>query len=85
MERDAQREARDRVSELWRHQDGEAAEKVNTAEARLSALALGADPESSAIRTSETSSMEEGRRRGREHREARKARADAFAGLRRIG
>ncbi len=82
---DAQREARDRVSELWRQLDGEAAEKVNTAQARLSALALEADPESSAIRTSETSSMEEGRRRGREHREAREARADAFAGFRRIG
>ncbi len=85
VERDAEREARDRVSELWRQLDVEAAAKVNTAQARLSALALGADPESSAVRTSETSSIEEGRRRGREDREAREARADAFASFRRIG
>ena len=85
VERDAEREARDRVSGLWRQLDGEAAEKVNAAQARLSALTLGADPETSAIRTSETSSMEEGRRRGREHREAREARADAFADFRTIG
>ena len=58
---------------------------MNAAQARLSALTLGADPETSAIRTSETSSMEEGRRRGREYREAREARADAFADFRTIG
>ncbi|HEV2809764.1 MAG TPA: hypothetical protein VGV93_05115 [Acidimicrobiales bacterium] len=85
VERDAEREARDRVSGLWRQLDGEAAEKVNAAQARLSALTLGADPASSAIRTSENSSLEEGRRRGREHRKAREARADAFTSFRSIG
>ena len=85
VERDAQREARDRISELWAGLEGEAAGKVKAAQARQSALASGAEPETSAIRTSETSNMEEGRRRGREHREAREAWADAFAGFRTIG
>ncbi len=87
VEEDARREAQTKVRELWAELDGEAARKVNAAQTRLSALALGADPVSSATVHSDpgTGGIEEGRRRGREAREAREAKADAFAGFRRVG
>lgn len=81
---DARREAQTKVLGLWAQLDGEAAAKVRAAEARLSALALGADPVSSATVHSDpgAAGIEEGRRRGIEHREAK---ADAFANFRKVG
>jgi hypothetical protein len=85
-EEDARREAQIRIRELWGELDAEAAGKVRTAQARLSALALGANPVSSATNAAPASAgIEEGRRRGREAREAREVQADAFAGFRKIG
>ncbi len=85
LERDAQREAQERIQRLWADLDAKGKREVRAARERLSALALGADPETSATRTAVDSSIEEGRRRGIEHREAREAKADAFAGFRRVG
>ncbi len=82
LETDAQQEAKQRIHALWAELEADATAKAKAARDRLSALALGADPQSSAIRTSGDSSMEEGRRRGREVREAREAQADAFADFR---
>jgi hypothetical protein len=79
---DAQLEADKNIRELWASLDSEANGRVKAARERLSALATGADPQSSVIRTAEDSSLQEGRRRGREARETREARADAFANFR---
>ncbi|HSH61273.1 MAG TPA: hypothetical protein VK988_16855 [Acidimicrobiales bacterium] len=84
-ESDARASARQRIRDLWAHLDGEANEKVATAKARLSELARGADPASSAIARRDGGGMEEGRRRGRAAREAREARADAFANFQKVG
>ncbi len=84
-ESDARAEARQRIRDLWAELDGEASEKVTRAKARLSELARGADPASSAIARRDGGGIEEGRRRGREAREAREARADAFGNFQRVG
>jgi hypothetical protein len=76
---DAQLEADKKIRELWASLDSEANGRVKAARDRLSALASGADPQSSAIRTPADSSLEAGRRRGREAREAREAKVGAFA------
>lgn len=76
---EAERSASTRVDEVLAALDREAAAKVKVAQRRLAALAGGAEPESSAVRTT-SSSYEEGRRRGREEREARtEARTEASA------
>jgi hypothetical protein len=85
VEADAQVEADKKIRELWASLASEANGRVQAARERLSALATGAEPRSSVIRTPEDSSLEEGRRRGREAREAREARVDAFANFRRVG
>ncbi len=86
VESEAQRDAQSRLADLWNGLNASAAEKTKAARDRLSALALGADPESSAPAELDShSSLEEGRRRGRAEREAREAKADAFAGFRRVG
>lgn len=87
VEEDARREARSQIQRLWGNLDNEAAQKVNAARTRLSALALGADPVSSApVRNDpDAAGIEEGRRRGREAREEREAKTDAFADFRRVG
>lgn len=84
-ESDARAGARQRIRDLWADLDGEANEKVATAKARLSELAQGADPASSAIARRDGGGIEEGRRRGREAREAREAKADAFANFQKVG
>ncbi len=86
VDAEARRQAQQRIRDLWAGLDAEASANVRAARERLSALTSGADPQSSAIRTAEDASLEEGRRRGREAREARQTQAaDAFAGFRRIG
>ncbi len=86
IEADASAEARQKIDDLWAGLDAEANGRVATAQARLSALARGVEPVSSAIAPREGGGMEEGRRRGREEREAREAKADDFgAGLRTVG
>jgi hypothetical protein len=85
VEADAQQEAVAKIRDLWATLDSEAHGRVKAARERLSALATGAEPASSVVRTPEDSSLQEGRRRGREAREARDARADAFANFRTVG
>lgn len=82
VQADARQQADQRVRDLWARLEAEATGRVKAARERLSALTAGADPQSSAIRTADNSSLEEGRRRGREARETREARADAFANFR---
>ncbi|HSH58525.1 MAG TPA: hypothetical protein VK988_02575 [Acidimicrobiales bacterium] len=84
-ESEARAEARQRIRDLWAGLAREENERVAAAQARLSALAGGADPASSAIASREPGGMEEGRRRGREAREAREAKAEAFANFQRVG
>ena len=84
VEADARQQASDRIHELWAGLDAEANAKVDAARRRLSALASGADPESSAVLPRDDSDLEDARRRGREAREARDAGTEAFAGMRTI-
>lgn len=82
VEADAHQQAQQRIRDLWAGLDAEAGGRVKAARERFSALAAGADPQSSAIRTADNSSLEAGRRRGREDRKAREAALDAFADFR---
>lgn len=84
-EQDAHLSAQTQVKDLWARLNSEVGEKISVAQQRLSALASGGDPESSAPIRSNTNGLEEGRRRGREAREAREATGDAFAGFRMLG
>jgi hypothetical protein len=84
VDQDAQQQAQSRIRDLWASLDTESDGKVKVARDRLSALAQGADPVTSVIRAPEDSSLEEGRRRGREAREAIEPKADAFANFRTV-
>lgn len=82
---DSQREARDKLKELWGRLEDDKARRREQATARLSELARGADPQTSKPEPRTSAKLEDGRRRGREHREQREMQVAAFEKLTVVG
>lgn len=86
VDAEARTEANQRISELWRNLEAETATRASAARQRLSELATGAEPESSAPAPLDLEpGVEDAQQRGREFADNHQSKVDAFAGFRSIG
>lgn len=86
VDADARTEANQRISDLWTNLEAETGSRANAARQRLSELASGAEPESSApAPLNPDPGVEAARQRGREFADNHQRNVDALAGFRTIG